>query len=281
MSKKLDLVGQTFGRLTVLSYSHKTKDKRQNIHHYWNCKCECGNKKIARQDDLIYGRTKSCGCLKHGKLLTGMKFGRLTVIEEAPPQIRKDKKGRKKMWKCLCECGNESIVSHELLVGGHTKSCGCLQLEGHPKNPELIRNKYPRLYKIWLSMRARCNNPKDQHHKNYHDRGIRICNEWNTFEPFCEWALSHGYNDNLTIERRDVNGNYSPINCKWIPFSEQQKNKTNTRYYSIDGILYTADEASQRFHIKKNTFVARVNRYGFTPEEAISIPVKKWGTDQY
>lgn len=276
---KLNLEGQRFGKLTVISYSHESKDNRNNKHFYWNCKCDCGNEKVVDQHCLIYGSTKSCGCIKHGADLTGQKFGRWTVLKEVESVPRKDGKGIKKAWLCKCECGNEKVVIQDQLASGSSKSCGCLPVDlGKAKaQPNAIRKKYKRIYKTWLSMRTRCNNPTDQHHKNYHDRGITICEEWNTFEPFLKWSLENGYADDLTIDRIDVNGNYEPSNCRWATTTEQAWNRTNTRYFTIFGKKYRIDEIAEKFNIKIVTFIARVERYGYTPEEAVTVPVKRSG----
>lgn len=126
-----DLTNKKFNRLTVLRYfEHRCK------HIFWECKCECGNITIVDGAKLKNSHTKSCGCLIKEKILercfidlTGKKFGRLTVLEYAGHQ--KHKSGQNNMWKCKCDCGNETIVS----IGGlrnskkPIKSCGCLQRE--------------------------------------------------------------------------------------------------------------------------------------------------------
>jgi hypothetical protein len=83
-----------------------------------------------------------------------------------------------------------------------------------------------RLYGCYKGMMSRCYREKDIHYNAYGKRGIVVCEKWKDNPiAFIEWALSHGYSDDLTIERIDVNGNYEPSNCKWIPMSEQYKNK--------------------------------------------------------
>ena len=82
-----------------------------------------------------------------------------------------------------------------------------------------------RLHRIWAEMKTRCLNQNDYHYKWYGARGIGICDEWLDFIPFSRWALSSGYTDNLTLDRIDNNGNYEPLNCRWISQAEQCKNR--------------------------------------------------------
>jgi len=82
-----------------------------------------------------------------------------------------------------------------------------------------------RIYRIWKGMRERCFNPNRKPYKNYGGRGISVCEEWNSYLVFKDWAINHGYSDYLSIERIDVNGNYCPENCTWIPLEDQSKNR--------------------------------------------------------
>ena len=127
--------------------------------------------------------------------LVGQKFGRLTVIERA-----ENKNGRV-AWICKCDCGKFTTVISKTLVNGDTKSCGC-----YHKDKVSVHNKSKtRLYNIYVHVKQRCYNSKDDRYKNYGSRGITVCDEWlNDFQAFYDWAMANGYRDDLTIDRIDV-----------------------------------------------------------------------------
>lgn len=94
-----------------------------------------------------------------------------------------------------------------------------------------INGKHTRIYKIWCDMKTRCYNENSKAYKHYGGRGITMCAEWlNDFIAFNNWAMANGYNDTLTIDRINVNGNYEPLNCRWATVQEQAQNK---RYKAI------------------------------------------------
>ena len=154
-----------------------------------------------------------------GKLrndLTSQRFGFLKVLRRSP-----DKGGGKKpvvKWECECKCGKNITVKSDSLLSGHTVSCGCKKKIHGKSNKE-------RLYQTWKNMRQRCNNPNRSDYKRYGGRGITICDEWNDYNTFRDWALSNGYADNLSIDRIDVNGNYEPSNCRWVDAKIQANNR--------------------------------------------------------
>jgi len=139
-----------------------------------------------------------------------------------------------------------------------------------------------RLNNIHRNMKQRCYNPNNPEYKNYGGRGIKICPEWlnkeqahgahnssKGFVAFREWALSHGYADNLTIERKDINGNYCPENCTWIPRSEQFFNRTDTHYVTYRGETKSLGKWCKELKMDYQAVRGKL-RYGSSVEEAFS-----------
>lgn len=132
-----------------------------------------------------------------------------------------------------------------------------------------------RLYKIYHGMKQRCLNPNNPEFKNYGGRGITICDEWLAdFMSFYEWAKENGYEENLSIERKNVNGNYEPDNCEWIPLSKQCWNRTDTHYITANGITKTIKQWSDISGVPMTVINARIDKFGWSPEDAVSIPVR-------
>lgn len=126
-----------------------------------------------------------------------------------------------------------------------------------------------RIYRIWVNMRSRCRNPKQPVYERYGGRGISVCKEWNDFDTFAKWAIENGYNDDLTIERIDVNGNYCPKNCTWITRGEQAQNRRNTFKITYNGETKPAAHWAKDLHFSKATVKKRIKK-GLSLEAAMS-----------
>lgn len=180
------------------------------------------------------------------KDLTGRRFGRLTCLEP----VGKNKYGV--IWKCLCDCGNTTMVNRGNLLGHNTKSCGCLQRHKartvHLIHGDDCRNSVSGLYRRWADMKTRVKNPNCRSAKNYGDRGVSLCKQWEQYEPFRDWALSHGYRDDLTLDRIDVDGDYCPENCRWITIREQCRNKRNTLLYRNIPVVELCEKTNTNYH---------------------------------
>lgn len=156
--------------------------------------------------------------------LTGLRYGRLTVISRAEG----NKRGHA-LWMCKCDCGNECVVQGQNLRRGITKSCGCYAADMRVVANTIHGDCGTRLYRIWKGVVSRCRNKSSTDYKWYGAKGVSVCEEWSKYENFRDWATNNGYKDNLTIDRIDPFGNYDPSNCRWATTQEQNFNKRNSR----------------------------------------------------
>lgn len=208
------------------------------------------------------------------KNIKGNKYSRLLVISEN--EVRKDNKVQ---WNCVCDCGKKLVVCGKALRTGNTKSCGCLQKEKASVSIKnfLQNNECPniihgmartRIYNTWKNMNRRCKKKGSAHYKLYGGRGIKVCEEWNSFEKFYE-DMKDGYTDDLTIDRIDVNGNYCKENCRWITMKEQSNNRRSNHILEFNGEKLNIEQWAKKLGIPRNRLQNRINR-GWNLELALT-----------
>ena len=218
------------------------------------------------------------------KDLTGLKFGRLNVLKFSHTEKEKA------YWVCNCDCGNKEniIVKSINLTSGSKRSCGCLAkdqlaeikitsdqpiIRGIKMSNKLLHKK--KLMDVWNSMKKRCYNPNMSNYYRYGGRGITVCKEWldlkSGFLNFYTWAIDNNYEEGLTIDRVDTNGNYEPSNCAWATRVTQQNNRRNNILVTIRNKTQTLAEWAREYDIPYNIIILRYNK-GITGKELIEPP---------
>ena len=136
--------------------------------------------------------------------------------------------------------------------------------------------KSERLYSRWNVMRRRCYDKNFIVYRYYGGRGIRVCEEWRkTYLPFQEWALSHGWREDLTLDRIDTDGDYSPDNCRWITIDEQQRNRGRFNIkVTVGGVTRLICDWADYIGVKRSSITSRVTRYGWSKLDAVLVPIK-------
>jgi len=184
-------------------------------------------------------------------------YGRLTIIEESI------QKWNVRYFECKCNCDNKTTVAIDHLRRWNIKSCWCL-------NRELLKKRFTthwksttRIYKIWTNINKRCNNSTNPAYHNYWWRGIRC--EWNKFEEFYEDMIDW-YSDNLSIDRKDNDWNYTKENCRWSTDKEQARNRRTNTMHKWKCLI----EWCETLNINYRTVLGRIKR-GLSIEEALNL----------
>lgn len=194
--------------------------------------------------------------------LTGLRFGRLVVMRLTDGITGGGGKPRRR-WTCLCDCGNTVVASTQDLRKGDVRSCGCLKHDETVKRMTSHGSSRTRLHNIWKAMRKRCRNIHNSDFAHYGGRGISVCSEWDSsFETFRDWALLHGYEDGLTIDRIDVNKGYSPDNCRFCSMKSQANNRTSNVVIEFNGESHTIKEWSEITGIPYSRLYMRLKKWG-------------------
>lgn len=202
------------------------------------------------------------------KTFLGKKVGKITIVEYLG-KIKKEKGDNHRFWLGKCECGKNIYLRQTDILKETRKSC-----------PKCNRSSYKhgmtntRLFHIWQNMRGRCYCKTNYDYKDYGNRGIKICDEWEyEFLNFYNWAINNGYSDELTLDRIDNEKDYCPENCRWSTAKFQSNHKTNNVYYTFKRKTQTSKQWCDEYGISQTTFIDRLKR-GWTLEQALTIPTK-------
>lgn len=199
----------------------------------------------------------------------GNRFGMLTVTKT-------DRREQKNGWFVFaaCDCGIEKIYRFDYLKSGHTKSCGCMRSISNKQRSthgHAARGSRSPTYAVYRDMMTRCTNPKYPEFHLYGGRGISVCDRWaGAFENF--FADMGSRPDGMTIDRKDVNGNYEPSNCRWATDEEQANNKRNSVFIEYQGKRQTVAQWSRDTGIQDKTIYLRLSK-GCSPSQALA-PVR-------
>ncbi len=261
-------IGLKFGKLTVVSARKDTNRKGTTICH---CICECGNESDVPLSALKAGQSRSCGCQGKfdfskykDKIYNGNKIVELIDSE-------------KKTILCECSCGNKFTCRIFDLTCQKSPilNCGKCGIVLKELVKAFRKHRVSRLENIYYKMIDRCYNSKEKSFSYYGGRGITVCEEWRkSYSNFRDWALNNGYQEDLSIDRIDVNGNYEPNNCRWATVKQQANNKRKTKRYNFNGGLYTASEIADITGINYGTLRSRL-RNGMDIYTATSTPIKR------
>lgn len=187
--------------------------------------------------------------------LSGRRFGRLTVIHFDHMNSRHES-----TWLCQCDCGNETVVTRNSLLRGVTKSCGCYKRDRNIETHTKHGMPNTKIYRVWDAMIRRCENKNNKRYHCYGGRGINVCDEWHDFRNFYDWATHNGYEEGLSIDRKDNDAGYYPENCRWIDNLTQQNNKSDNHYITYNGITHSRADWSRILGVEYQRLRWRVSR---------------------
>lgn len=213
----------------------------------------------------------------------GETVGRLTIIDRGEDKFSKHGT-RRVYWVCQCECGNIKTIRADQLDGKHTMSCGCLQREKSAEYNSTRERKViygdsrERIHNIWYLIKYRCEDETSPTYRHYGGRGIKMCQEWSDgidgYWKFKTWSLDNGYADNLTIDRIDNDGCYSPENCRWVDHSVQGNNKRNNIILEYDGREQTLSQWARELGVPMKSLHRRIRGLGWDVERAFTQPYR-------
>lgn len=265
-------IGETYNNIQIISDLGYHKPD-----HRYGCRCALCGKEFEISAKHI-GKVKTCReCFEKSEIvdISGRRFGRLVALERVGRTLAPNGT-RQSMWRCRCDCGNETVVKYIALTTGNTRSCGCMEEENRHSNMQKVLGQRRKsvsmdfvgnldahpLYKTWKSMLMRCNNPNVDGYKHYGGRGIKVCDRWSGNLGFESFVNDMGERpDGTTLDRIDVNGNYEPSNCRWATTEQQMNNRTDNSRIILNGESITCSQLCKRYGFYY-TYVAHQLRQG-------------------
>ena len=182
-------------------------------------------------------------------------YGNWTILEVLPKI-----KNHHQMFKCQCKCGTIKELDGFNVINGKTTSCGCIRNQMLKDRMTTHGQTKTRLHIIWCGIKERCYNPNSQAYSNYGGRGIKMCQEWiDDYMNFYNWSIKNGYDEILTIDRIDVNGNYEPNNCRWINTKDQSNNRRTNLKFTYNNKTQTLMQWCEEYNLDYRMILARVH----------------------
>lgn len=261
--------GARFGRLVFVGLVRKPA-KQAMLAEYM---CDCGTRTIKHFPLVRSGHTTSCGCAAPCnntlEIIVGEKLGRLTVVGKAQNHHE-----RGTAVDAICECGGAGSYLLNAMRSGRIKSCGCAMAD---RGKHFITHGHTRkgrpspTYLAYRNMLTRCTNPKSDHWHSYGGRGVVVCERW--LESFENFLADMGEcPSELTLDRKEVDGNYEAGNCRWATDDEQANNKRTSHFVEFNGECLTVSQWAARLNIKVNTLYSRLKKQGWSIEKTLTTP---------
>lgn len=194
--------------------------------------------------------------------ITGFKVNKITALYFSCRKNGID------YWMCQCDCGTiKEIAKQKLSKNTELISCGCVRLD-KTRNKHIHGMSKTRFYGVWNDMMMRCYNHNRKKYEDYGGRGIKVCKRWHTFLNFYT-DMFNGYKRGLSLERDNVNGNYSPRNCRWIPVRDQKYNKRKPiKWLTINGERILVNDAANKYNVPFRVIYDRISK-GWSDYECV------------
>lgn len=205
--------------------------------------------------------------------MTNKRYGRLLVVSRAGSS----EQGHA-LWLCICDCGASHTVRGDVLRGGLTTSCGCWKIEGAAEYPKRHGHTgtgwASPTYNSWRRMHQRCGDKKHRSWPRYGGRGIKVCERWASFDAFLD-DMGERPSPAHSVERKDTDGDYEPLNCVWATSPAQNRNKSTNRYVTVDGKQMVILDAAKAVGLPASVLYKRIEA-GWDEKTALQTPTRRY-----